>query len=103
MGYCSVWGMMGSGAGTAARYCRRRAFRIPVARDIPCQSSAGGMVATPNNRPWVAGLGPPGGIHNLALSVTVKVWASNWYSAGGLPLSSRALVVRAIPWPKRLV
>jgi hypothetical protein len=35
--------------------------------------------------------------------VTVKLCASNWYSAGGLPLSSRALVVRAMPWPKRLV
>ena len=36
-------------------------------------------------------------LHSLTFSATVKLWASNLYSAGGFPLSSRALLVRAIP------
>jgi hypothetical protein len=36
-------------------------------------------------------------LHSLTFSATVKLWASNLYSAGGFPLSSRALLVRAMP------
>ena len=36
-------------------------------------------------------------LHSLTFSATVKLWASNLYSAGGFPLSSRALLVRASP------
>jgi hypothetical protein len=35
--------------------------------------------------------------------VTEKLQESKRKSAGGLPLSSRAFEVRAMPWPKRLL